>query len=81
MVDKRIPLTAFKSELQSLLNVSSEFLLVYKKMFSAASPSSFGNGEREWNTPGETLESLGDDPQVCVDQFLYLSFVFLVKHS
>jgi hypothetical protein len=31
MVDKRIPLANFKSELEVLLNVPAEFLLVYKK--------------------------------------------------
>lgn len=64
MVDKRIPLVSFKSELEALLNVPAEFLLVYKKTPSTA--STFGTAEREWAQPNETLETLGDDPQIAV---------------
>ena len=64
MVDKRIPLANFKSELEVLLNVPSEFLLVYKKTTTTA--SSFATTEREWAQPNETLETLGDDPQIAV---------------
>lgn len=64
MVDKRIPLANFKSELEVLLNVPAEFLLVYKKTLTTA--SAFGTTEREWAQPNETLETLGDDPQIAV---------------
>ena len=64
MIDKRIPLANFKSELEVLLNVPAEFLLVYKKTPTTA--SAFGTTEREWAQPNETLETLGDDPQIAV---------------
>ena len=64
MVDKRIPLGNFKAELEILLNVPAEFLLVYKKTPTTA--STFGTTEREWAQQNETLETLGDDPQIAV---------------
>lgn len=64
MVDKRIPLASFKSELEVLLNVPAEFLLLYKKTPTTA--STFGTTEREWAQQNETLETLGDDPQIAV---------------
>lgn len=54
----------FKSELELLLNVPAEFLLVYKKTLTTE--STFGITEREWSQPNETLETLGDDPQIVV---------------
>ena len=65
MVDKRIPLESFKSELSVVLNVPAEFLLVYKKTL-ATSTATYGAGEREWAQPNETLETLGDDPHIAV---------------
>ena len=66
MIDKRIPLCDFKMELELLLNVPSEYLLVYKRNISTS--SSFGASEREWILPNETLETLGDDPQVLISK-------------
>ena len=71
LADKRIPLSQFKAELEALLNVPAEFLLVYKKTTSTAA-SSFGGMEREWCQQHETLETLGDDPQVQIDEHTYL---------
>lgn len=76
LVDKRIPLTCFKAELQKLLNVPSDYLLVYKKINSSGTTvtatgatvstvtSPYASGEREWIQPTDTLETLGDDPHV-----------------
>jgi len=65
LIDKRMPLSDFKLELEMLLNVSSESLLVYKRN-TTTTTSSFGASEREWVLPNETLENLGDDPQIVV---------------
>lgn len=80
LVDKRIPLTAFKTKLQGLLNVPAEYLLVYRKMNSSggasASPSvsasPYTSGEREWVQPNETLETLGEDPHVICHLSIYV---------
>jgi len=72
MIDKRMPLSDFKLELEMLLNVPSEYLLVYKRN-TTTTTSSFGASEREWALPNETLETLGDDPQV-VSFLLFLSY-------
>lgn len=74
LIDKRMPLSDFKLELEMLLNVSSESLLVYKRN-TTTTTSSFGASEREWVLPNETLENLGDDPQVI---FFMLSICLLL---
>ena len=74
MIDKRMPLCDFKMELEMLLNVPSEYFLVYKRNTTTAT-SSFGASEREWVLPNETLEALGDDPQV----IRFDSFYFYVE--
>lgn len=79
LVDKRIPLSEFKVELQKLLAVPSDYLLVYKRISSSSSSVSASAtvstsipSEREWLQPSETLETLGDDPHVCLITLPYL---------
>ena len=80
LADKRIPLSQFKAELESLLNVPAEFLLVYKRTTSTAA-SSFGGMEREWCQQHETLETLGDDPQVQIDEQTYFKEIYLIYNQ
>ena len=65
LVDKRMPLSQFKRHMEELLHVPPEFLLIYKKNTSSAATSLSGV-EREWSQPHETLETLGDEPQVFI---------------